>query len=307
MNKNWFLLVWLPTLAVACQKESDATSSNAHKAIFTIQFDPSQTRLDNVGSPSSIPNGHAAQTPSFHQMSVHYIELAPNAFTALGAGAILYKGKETDKGGENAVDFDKASLAGDGEIIAEVSIDDIPPGTYEWVRTSVTYQNYDIFFNLNNLPVLGQLSGQKGTLASFVGFNTYISELTPRQQTLPVNAAKKQGFWAFETSFEPPYDVYDSVYAGQAPNAATTVVNPLFESSPIPAGSCVVTGKFSPPLVITGNEKADIKVLLSFSINKSLEWEDNNGNGQLDFYGDDASKNEKIVDMGLRGLVPSWE
>ncbi|HNE29428.1 MAG TPA: hypothetical protein PLW66_09680, partial [Saprospiraceae bacterium] len=35
--------------------------------------------------------------------------------------------------------------------------------------------------------------------------------------------------------------------------------------------------------------------------------EDRNGNGQLDFYADQSAAAEQIVDMGLRGLVPSWE
>ena len=144
-------------------------------------------------------------------------------------------------------------------------------------------------------------------MASFVGFNTYISNLTPAQKTLAVNDDKKQGFWAFETSFTSPYYIYNSIISGEAPAAATTVVNPIFQSSPIPAGSCVVTGKFVEPLVITGKETSDIKVVLSFSINNSFEWEDSNANGQLDFDASDPSKNEPIVDMGLRGLEPTWE
>jgi hypothetical protein len=85
-------------------------------------------------------------------------------------------------------------------------------------------------------------------------------------------------------------------------------VNPLAATSPIPVGSCVVTGKFLTPLVITGKETKDISVTLSFSVNKSLEWKDNNANGQLDWYYDQSkNKNEAIVDMGLRGLIPSWK
>ena len=84
---------------------------------------------------------------------------------------------------------------------------------------------------------------------------------------------------------------------GQAPAGATTVVNPLFASSPIPAGSCLVTGAFETPLSITGNETEDVTVILSVSTNQSFEWTDPDGNGQYDPLDGDVP-----VDMGLRGL-----
>ena len=292
----------LLTLA-SCKKESNSTGNLQ----FQFRFDADQQRLNNIGQPAGIPAGNAAQTPEFMEMSVHYVELAPNALTALGAGAIVYHAEETTLGGENAVHFDKAAKAGQNQVFTTISLKDVPPGTYEWVRASVTYQNYDVRFNINNLPVIGNLTNQKGTVASFVGFNTYLTTVKPREKTLTVNDDKKQGFWAFETQLSDPYSAYNQIYSGEAPAGATTVVNPLFASSPIPAGSCVVTGKFAQPLVITGDEKQDVLVTLSFSINKSFEWQDTNGNGQLDFYGDGVTPPEKIVDMGLRGLVPEWE
>ena len=60
-------------------------------------------------------------------------------------------------------------------------------------------------------------------------------------------------------------------------------------------------------LVVTGQEKEDVTVSLSFSVNQSFEWKDDNGNGQLDFYADGVTPAEKIVDMGLRGLIPAWK
>ena len=300
---RYLFLMALPVLLSNCKKDDP----DAAKLQFQFKFDPDQQRLNNIGQPATIPADHAAQTPDFHQMSVHYIELAPNALTGLGAGAIVYHAEETTKGGDNAVDFDKAAKADENEIFAKVNLKNIPPGTYEWVRASVTYQNYDITFNILNLSFASFLLKQKGTVASFVGFNTYISSVKPRENTMTVNDDKKQGYWAFETNFSPPYNNgYNQVYSGQAPAGATTVVNPIFDSSPIPAGSCVVTGKFAQPLVITGNETEDVTVTLSFSTNKSFEWVDDNGNGELDFYGD-ATPSEKIVDMGLRGMVPSWK
>ncbi|MFN4255838.1 MAG: hypothetical protein ACK4Q5_12615 [Saprospiraceae bacterium] len=304
MKKLIFLPAGLLLLASACQKD-DSPSAGAQLG-FQFKFDPNQERLNNIGLPASIPAGNAAQTPDFRAMSVHYIELAPGAFTPLGSGAIVYKGAETSKGGENAVDFDKAAVHDEGQAFAKISLKDVPPGTYEWVRASVTYQTYDVKFNIRNVPALGDLMQQKGTIASFVGFNTYITSIKPNAKTLTVNDDKKQGFWAFETQLTPPYDIYNDLFSGEAPAGATTVVNPLASTSPIPPGSCVVTGKFVKPLVVTGNETEDVLVTLSFSVNKSLEWIDTNGNGQLDIYADGTTPPEKIVDMGLRGLVPSW-
>ena len=287
----------------SCKKEN---TSDAEMQ-FQFRFDAAQARLNNIGQTAAIPAGNAAQTPEFRELSVHYIELAPNAFTALGGGAIVYHAEETNQGGETAVNFDKAAKAGENQVFTKISLKKVPPGTYEWVRASVTYQNYDVTFNINNLPVIGNLPNQKGTVASFVGFNTYLTTVKPREKTLPVNDDKKQGFWAFETQLSAPYQTYNQVYSGEAPAGATTVVNPLFASSPVPAGSCVVTGRFLQPLVVTGNETEDVLVTLSFSVNNSFEWQDTNGNGQLDFYGDGVTPAEKIVDMGLRGLIPEWE
>lgn len=299
-----FAAILLLLLFSACKKDENKSEASMQ---FRFRFDPNQQRLNNIGLPSTVPAGNAAQTPEFREMSVHYIELAPTAFTLLGQGAIVYKGEETAKGGETAVDFDKVAKGGNQEIFTKISLKNVPPGSYEWVRASVTYQNYDVRFNINNIPVIGSLNQQKGTVASFVGFNTYISTVTPRSKTLTVNDDKKQGFWAFETNLSAPYDAYNQLSSGEAPAGATTVVNPLFASSPIPPGSCVVTGKFATPLVVTGTETEDITVTLSFSINQSFEWVDNNGNGQLDIYADGVTAPEKIVDMGLRGLIPEWE
>lgn len=307
MTKQSFSFFLCLVLLVSACKKDPSTSDSEANLHFQFKFDENQLRLNNIGQPSVIPSGHAAQSPAFRKMSVHYVELAPNALTPLGQGAILYKAAETTKGGDNAIDFDQAKTAGAGEHFLSLPLKGIPAGTYTWVRASVAYQNYDVYFNINKLPILGDVKNQKGTVASFVGFNTYISTVTPREKTLTVNDDKKQGFWAFETELTPPYNVYNQLTFGEAPAGATTVVNPLFATSPVPAGSCVVTGEFTKPLVVTGNETSDIVVTLSFSVNKSFEWIDDNANGQLDFYGDGVTPNEKIVDMGLRGLIPIWE
>jgi hypothetical protein len=307
LKKHIALVFFGGMLAVtACKKDADNGTTDANLNL-QFRFDATQPRLNNIGQPAPLPTGHAAQTPDFQELSVHYLELAPGALTLLGKGAIIYKAEETNKGGENAVYFDKALKSDENKVFHNISLKNVPPGTYEWVRASVTYQSYDILFNINKVPVLGDVKNQKGRVASFVGFNTYISSIKPLTKTLTVNDDKKQGFWAFETNLDPQYAAFNNIHFGEAPAGATTVVNPLFATSPIPQGSCVVTGKFDKPLVVTGKETQDITLTFSFSVNKSFEWVDSNPNGQLDFYADQITPPEKIVDMGLRGLIPSWK
>lgn len=299
------LLLFLALSIFSCKKDPVGTSTS--KLSFQYLFDENQVRLNNIGQPATIPAGNAAQTPDFHLLSVHYIELVPTQWTPYGNGFVVYKGPEVTVSGAKAIDFDRNIVEDEGKIFKTFDIKDVPPGTYTYIRASVAYQNYDVNFNIRNVPVLGDLLHQKGRVASFLGYNTFINSVTPNTMTLPVNEAKKQGFWAFETSLTPPYDAYNQLYSGQAPEGATTVVNPLAGISDIPAGSCVITGKFATPLVITGDEAQDITVTMSFSSNNSFEWIDNNGNGELDLDASNPTASDKIVDMGLRGMLPRWE
>jgi hypothetical protein len=293
------LLIVLTILAIsftACDKEGapkyqepSSQPVNPNKLIFKIHFDSTLARLDNFGNPATIPAGNAAQSPNFKNMSAHYIELAPNAQTQIGNGYIAYKGAETTSGGSNAVDFDQAIITADNEIIYEIPIENITPGTYKWMRVSLTYQNYDVKFLSGGIDYFG-------TLASFVGFNNYITTYTINTQDIAVNGNKLQGYWGFETtglSFE-----------GQAPS--TTVPNPIASTSPVPAGSCVVTGSFPTDLVLTGNEAKDITVNINLSTNNSFEWKDLNGDGLYE-PSDGTNPGDTVVDMGLRGLFPTFE
>jgi hypothetical protein len=208
--------------------------------------------------------------------------MIPTALTALGGGEIVYQGPETNAGGDMAIDFDQAKVVGENEVFLSIPLDEVAAGTYEFVRVSVSYQNYNINYNALGFSLTG-------TLASFVGYNTYISELQVDQQSVTVNDDKLQGYWAFESA--------GTMTTGQAPAGATTVPNPIFASSPIPQGSCLVTGEFETPLTLTGEETEDVTVILSVSTNQSFEWTDPDGNGQYDPLDGDIP-----VDMGLRGL-----
>lgn len=279
------LITGLP-MFLACESEESAKSEPM--LIVKFKFDPDQQRLNNLGQPATVPVGHAAQTPDFNSISAHYFELTPDAFTQLGDGAVLYHAPETTSGGANAIDFSRSKIVAEGETFLKIPIKEIAAGNYDWVRVSLSYQNYGIAFKQSGVDY-------NGTLASFLGFNTYISSHAIGNNFFDVNANRLQGYWAFAL------DDYPYSAEGQAPAGATTVPNPLAATSPIPAGSCVVTGKFANSLVITGSETKDVVVTLSLSINQSFEWQEVILDGKFE-----PSAGETVVDMGLRGLIPSF-
>ncbi|MBC8045280.1 MAG: hypothetical protein H7Y00_00645 [Fimbriimonadaceae bacterium] len=301
-----FIFIYIPLMS--CNKDvKDFTYIN-----FEFQFSETQERLNNDGEPSIIPLGNAAITPVIHGMGVNYIELSHDEFTPYKEGQIVYKGHETMEGGSLSIDFDSCVVKGAGDPFYKFNVNKLAPGTYNYVRVSVAYQNYDIQFNALNIPVVGDLLNQTGTIASFIGSRTYIRNLVVKNLSTDIYADKEQGFWAFETGFTSPYDSYNAIYTGQAPEGATTVVNPISATSPIPPGSCVVTGKFTQPLVITGAEsdnsnQQDLYISLSFSISQSFEWVDLNANGEWDIDVSNPDETELVADMGVRGLIPAWE
>jgi hypothetical protein len=285
MRAKLFLFGFLIALSfLSCQKDDVSTEPNL---IIKFKFDANQVRLNNIGEPAIIPVGNAAQTPIFNSISAHYFELAPNAFTQLGQGSVLYHAPETMTGGSSAIDFDQSKIVGEDEVFLSIPLSQVTQGSYEWVRVSLSYQNFDV--SIRNVG-----NDYTGTFASFVGFNTYISNHSIGTNLFPINGNRAQGYWAFALNDFP------FATSGQAPAGATTVPNPLAASSPIPAGSCVVTGKFASNLIVNGNETKDVVITLSLSINNSIEWTEVNADGKYE-----PSAGENIVDMGLRGLIPS--
>ncbi|MDU8884890.1 hypothetical protein RXV94_01875 [Yeosuana sp. MJ-SS3] len=285
-NLNTYLLLFIALIVLSCNSNDEDCCANPESPnlVIKFKFDPTQERLDNVGQPSTIPDGNAAQSPSVNRMSANYIEFAPNAFTLLGEGEIIFAGDETTDGGDNAINFQNAIFAGNNETFITVPLSDVSAGSYEWVRVSLAYQEGEIEFLLNSADIIG-------TIGSFVGYNTYITSFDLNGSTIDVNGNRLQGFWAFEA--------LGFSTQGQAPEGAVTVPNPLFDTSPIPQGSCVVTGQFENGLTISGNETEDVVVTLYFSVNNSFEWIEINADGKFE-----SSAGETLVDMGLRGLIP---
>lgn len=281
----------------SCKKDDDTSGQELKPQLkFSLSFSDTLPRLGNLGEEVGVPSGHAAQSPVMHQASVHYIELASDSLTNLGDGEIVYEGEETAVGGEAAVEFDKANIGEDGVTFIEMDLSTLEPGTYNWLRVSLSYQNYDIEYRVNESPYIVN-QDYTGRLASFVGFNNYITTHTIKDSMVTLNANKEQGYWAFESNI-----VYNNVNYSkvtQGDGAGVTVVNPINTTSPVPVGSCVVTGKLKEALVITGDEKEDIQMVLAFSINNSFEWEEVVEDGKYE-----PGAGETVQDMGLRGLHP---
>lgn len=289
---QFILLAAIAMALFSCKKDKDTdpgttttpSTSTSPRLIFKFKFDSTQVRLNNLGQPATMPSNHSGQSPVFHKMSSHYIELAQSQFTQLGNGEVLYRNAETTAGGPNAIDFSQSTVVGEGQEFFSIPLDSVTPGTYQYLRISLAYQNYDVKVRASNINFTGRI-------ASFIGFNTYIQSYMIKDSTVTVNTNKLQGYWAFESAF--------GVVQGQAPPGATSVPNPIASTSPIPAGSCVVTGPFTNALTITGNETSDIVIEVSLSTNKSFEWKDANMNGVYEPLNGDT-----VVDMGIRGLIP---
>lgn len=274
-------------MTTACKKDKEDPAPQqpaSPNLILKIRLDSTQARLDNFGNPAAIPAGNAAQSPVFFGVSAHYIEISPSATTAPGQGTQLFRGVETSAGGAVAADFSQAIVKASNETFVTIPLSSIAPGTYNYLRASVTYQNYDIKYYVGAAQYTGRL-------ASFVGWNTYLTSYMINTQTVAVNGNRTQGYFGFEGPA--------GVIEGQCPAGATTVPNPIASTSPIPPGSCLVTGQFAAPFTITGNETQDITVTISLSTNNSFEWKDNNSNGLFEPLAGDT-----VVNMGLRGLVP---
>ena len=288
MRKLIILLLFIAATIPFFSCSNDNSSNEEPMLIIKFKFDENQTRLNNLGQPSTIPAGNAAQSPIFNSISAHYVELAPNANTQIGQGTIVYHAPETTTGGSNAIDFGQSKIVSEGETFLKIPLSQVAAGSYQWMRVSLSYQNYQI--NIHHQGI-----DYPGTIASFVGFNTYISTFNIGNNIFPVNGNKAQGYWAFGLNNQP----YSS--SGQAPANATPVPNPIASTSPIPQGSCVVTGNFSNNLVINGNETRDVTITLSLSINNSFEWHEITADGKYE-----PSIGENVVDMGLRGLLPTY-
>lgn len=270
-------LAFLAIGMLTCNQGSDGD------LVFKFHFDENGERLNNLGLPEDLPEGHAGQNPVFRGFSAHYIELMSDPYTPVGDGLVLYQGAETSTGGETAIDFREAVVVGEGQEFARIPLNEFSSGSYPYFRVSLSYQNFDVLLKAENGVIYPT------TLASFVGYNTYIDSFTLNEETIEVGDNKLQGFWGLE--------ILGNTLQGQTPAGATTVPNPFWDSSPIPQGSCIVTGSFDEPLTFSANMDDDVVVDVHVTTNKSFEWVDAVPDGVWE-----PSAEENVVDMGTRGI-----
>jgi hypothetical protein len=288
---------------LSCKKEPERMLH------FIIKFDPLQEKLGNNGLPASLRTDLAAQTPVINSIGFNSIELVQNDFTKFGQGVSIFSTPETTAGGAQAIDYQQVKSAKTGETLVSIPLKSIAPGTYNWIRTSVAYQNFDVIFNMLNVPFAGNFLEERGTLASFTASNNYITAYKVWDKTDSIKANKKQGYWCFETKLSPAYKPYNKMFNGQSATGTITSPNPLLQTAPTPLDYTILTGRFEKPLSISGSETEDVTVTLTFSNNKSFEWEETiNRNGKWDFNLQPVPGQpsvERIMDMGLRSLRAS--
>lgn len=303
MKKILFILSAVALFAVSCTKPEE---DSGPRLIFKFKFDSTQARLNNIGLPAPIVAGNAAQSPVFHTMSAHFIQIAADSLSPLTSD-ILYRNTEVTTGGDNAIDFSKSIIKSEGEEFYSVPLKNLSLGTYNWLRISLAYQNYDIKGIYRRSDVNGGVPFSfNGEVASFLGFNTYITSYTLKGETISVNANRLQGSGAVKPYNVPFVGTMPAISWAATSNHTTTVVNPFAALLGIPPGSCLVTGRFTTPITITGNETNDIVVTVSLSTNKSFEWKDKNSDGLFEPV-DGLNSNavlDSVVDMGVRGMIP---
>ncbi len=306
MKKNNLILLALSGIVFfSCTKDDPVESSNEPSLNITFLMDANADRLNNLGEPVSVPNGNAAQDPDFEILGLHFADLYQDKFTPYDNGVALFTTPTTEAGGIAAIDFTQELFLTQDNNVFSIPLSQVSPGVYEYFRSSIGFQQYAIEYNLSgassspNWPAgVSDDVDVEGTIASFLGYNTYISQYTIVNEEVTVNANKLQGYFGLETQGEVAGFPVNSVTEGDAPQ--TTVPNPISDTSPVPDGSCVVTGKFPTALVIPENPTENINIQVVISINNSFEWVDANGNGKYE-----PLLGEQVVDMGTRGVFPS--
>ena len=304
-KKILFAIIAISILAISCNKD-ETTDDTGPKLIFKFKFDSTQARLNAFARPSTIPDGNWGQSPVFHAMSAHFIQLAEDSLSPLTTN-VLYRNNEVTTGGDNAIDFSKSVIKKEGEIFYSVPLKNLTQGTYKWLRISLAYQNYDVkaIYRRNDVNGGNPITFD-GEVVSFLGFNSYVTSYSIKGENITVNGNLPQGSGAVKPYNIPFISTLPAIKWTAAANTSTTVVNPFRVQLGIPSNSCLVTAPFTTPISITGNETSDIVVTVSLSTNKSFEWKDRNGDKLFEPVDGNNSNAplDSVVDMGIRGMRP---
>jgi hypothetical protein len=297
--------LWIPLLALiftSCEK-----GTIDRQLIFKFKFDPTMVRLDDSGivSPVNLPFPNpqlfAAQDARINFAAANYLELLPNDTTKFMDGLVLYKAPFKQMGLDSGIDISSLKQVAPGEVFYSMSLKDVKPGTYEWMRVGVAYQNFDVNFRVDNYNGINFSGIQNGTVMSFLGYNNYIENLTTKLQPQVINSFKRQGFSSFEANFAPGgVTMYPYIYNQFPVDSNTTIVNHLHNKVPMNKKFGIMTAAIVPgKLNITGSETQNIVIEINLSTNKSFVWKDLNGNKVWD-----AISGEPVVDCGFRGMIP---
>jgi hypothetical protein len=331
--KKIALIALIAMAFASCTK----TTENERYLILKFKFDNTLPRLNKFGRDTGVLIGNAAQNPMFNYISSDYAELTSDSTTLLGKGDVLYTGSQYYKFGDTipGTDFSKSIVVKEGEAFLTIPLRSITAGSYEFLRLSVAYQNFDVNFRMDTnianfidpitnvqIPGVNLHGNYTGTVASFIASKTFfdVGYTIKHNLTQRDSAMVLQGAWDFETNVGTggiSYPYYVLTQSQLSGDTTTTVVNPLYLINPIPKRSCIITAAFNgikyskdggltssdkitkTPLVITGSETESIIIECQLSTNKSFEWRDDNGNGLWDPF-----KGEKVIDMGIRGMRP---
>ncbi len=289
---------------LACDSNDNPNPTDNPMLNITFIMDETAGRLDNFGEPVPLPTGNAGQNPDFESLGLHFIGLYPDKFTPYDGGVTVFSSPTTEAGGIAAIDFDQELFITESDNILSIPLSQVAAGSYEFFRSSIGYQKFRIVYNLGGASAdpgwpagISDDVNVDATMASFLGYNTFINDYILENETVAVNANKLQGYFGLESKGEVAGFPFTDLTEGDAP--VTTVPNPINDTSPVPDGSCLVTGQFPTALIIPENPTQDINIEVVISINKSFEWKDNNGNGKYE-----PLLGEEVVDMGTRGVFP---
>jgi hypothetical protein len=278
-----------------CKKEADPE-------IHVIwQQDPFQERLDNEGRPSPVSSSNLSLSPKLNTIAVEHIELLAANPTRLFSGATLFSANNKQTVNDTTVSLDKLVFTPQSTPLSTSYLKPLQGKTFEWICVWVAYQSFDVRFNLNNVPNIGTITDENGTFNTFLAANTFISKHKVITKEDIVNDYRPQGYWLFETNLRAAFSAYNSFYRGQLAPRSVTAVNPLAASLATPRHSNIFITRLDKPITITGEEKNNVTITLTFSTNQAFEWRDNNRNGRWDIDVQNI-QNEPIMNFGLRGM-----
>ncbi len=250
-------------------------------------FEHDGARLGSTGAASEISAGFAGQPPSSITIYPRYYELGPNANTALGSGQVLYEAA-THNGqpvtGTGATILNNLTGATHEEIAFSYSLASIPANTYQYLRVGVAY--YEARVNLRHNTGLKNLD-MSGVIGAFTGTRVQATDISLNGTSVALNTNVAQGFWVYKG---------DSLAKVDGTANTVTAVNPIASTSAVPAGSDVITGAFTQPLVVS-THNADVTIIVLLSTNRSFEWVESTTDGYWQ-----GSVGETVQDFAFRGL-----